>query len=281
MYRAQYQHAARQANFGEQTRKNYASAFLNFLKHHRFRHPATITNDEIKRYLVHLKVKQGHSESHVNNAINALKFYYKHVERRKTSPGLWMRPKRGKKHPEVLSMEEVQQIIAITGNLKHKLMLSLLYAAGLRRSELLNLKIKDIDTARHVINVRAGKGNKDRQTLLAVSLKNHLQEYLKEYKPKEFLFEGQTGGKYSPRSLERVVKKAAKEAGIEKRVNPHVLRHSFATHLVENATDIRYIQELLGHNSIKTTEKYTHVANTTQHKVTSPLDKLNRNKKPP
>ena len=185
-----------------------------------------------------------------------------------------MRPRRGKKQPVVLSMEEVQKMIAMTGNLKHKLMLSLLYAAGLRRSELLNLKIKDIDISRNVINVRAGKGNKDRQTLLAESLKNQLQDYLKEYQPKEYLFEGQTGGKYATSSLAKVVKKSAKAAGINKEVTPHVLRHSFATHLLENATDIRYIQELLGHSSIKTTERYTHVANTTQNKITSPLDKL-------
>lgn len=287
IYRAIYQRAARQANHSEQTRKNYASAFLSFLKHYRFRPPATITNDEIKRYLVHLKVKQGLSESHVNNTINALKFYYQQVERRKTEPNLWMRPRRGKKQPEVLSMEEIQQLIATTHNIKHKLMLSLLYAASLRRSELLNLKINDIDTARNVINVRGGKGNKDRQTLLAENLKKHLQEYLKDYQPGEYLFEGQTGGRYSERSIAAVVQQAAKRAGITKHVTPHTLRHSFATHLLENATDIHYIQELPGHNSIKTTARYTHIANTTQNRIQSPLDRLNlpdennTNNKPP
>ena len=129
-------------------------------------------------------------------------------------------------------------------------------------------------TAPNLINPRAGKGNKNRQPLLAVSLKNPFQDYLNEYTPKEYHFEGQAGGKYSGSSLAKVVKKSANAAGINKEVTPHVLRHSFATHLLENATDIRYIQELLGHSSIKTTERYTHVANTTQNKITSPLDKL-------
>ena len=122
---------------------------------------------------------------------------------------------------------------------------------------------------------------KDYRTLRTESLKNHLQGYLKKYKPGEYLFEGQIDGKYSGSSLAKIVKRAAGQVGIQQHVTPHTLPHSFATHLIEDATDIRYIQELLGHNSIKTTERYTHVANTTQQKVTSPLDKLNRSKKPP
>jgi len=172
-----------------------------------------------------------------------------------------------------------------TENIKHKNMIALLYASGLRRGELLDMKIKDIDFERNVVIVRGGKGKKDRQTPLAQNLLGIFKQYIDLHQPKDYLFEGATGGRYSARSLERVVKNAAQAAKITKHVSPHVLRHSFATHLLENAVDIRYIQQLLGHSSIKTTERYTHVANTAQTKVVSPLDKMNLNQqsvdKPP
>jgi site-specific recombinase XerD len=177
--------------------------------------------------------------------------------------------------PGVLSQQEVQLMITGTENLKHRTLIALLYASGLRRSELLNLKIADIDFARNLIIVRGGKGNKDRQTTLAETIKSMYKTYIAEYKPTEYLFEGQTGGRYSERSIAAVVQQAAKRAQIDKHVTPHTLRHSFAMHLLENAVDIRYIQELLGHGSIKTTTRYTHVASTTQNKIQSPLDRLN------
>ncbi|WP_370458259.1 tyrosine-type recombinase/integrase [Cellulophaga sp. L1A9] len=136
-----------------------------------------------------------------------------------------------------------------------------MYSAGLRRAELLNLNISDIDSKRMVVKIKNAKGNKDRISLLSPSILKDLQEYYKEYRPKKYLFEGQSGGKYSPTSVLNLISSAALRAGILKRVTPHMLRHSFATHLLENGTDIRHIQLLLGHSSTKTTEIYTHVAN--------------------
>ena len=163
-------------------------------------------------------------------------------------------------------------MISKTRNLKHKCIISLLYSAGLRRSELLNLKIEDIDSKRMLILVRQAKGNKDRVTLLANSILEDLRAYYMEWKPKVYLFEGVHGGKYSPQSILKLVKRASEKAGIPKNVTPHMLRHSFATHLLENGTDLRYIQSLLGHNSSRTTEIYTHIATNHFNTIKNPLD---------
>jgi len=270
-----------QANLEYKTIKAYKNQFYSFLKYFNFKHPKNISNNEIKSYIFACRDKFELSTSYINNAINSIKFYYTNIEKRKIEFGILIRPKKEKTLPTVLSPQEVLQMITVTENLKHKNLIALLYASGMRRAELLNLKINDIDFARNVIIIRQGKGNKDRQTLLSDNFKIILQEYLRQYKPVEYLFEGASGGKYSERSLELVIKKAAQIANIIKHVTPHTLRHSFATHLLENAVDIRYIQELLGHTSIKTTQRYTHVANTTKQNIQSPLDRLNMDKKEP
>lgn len=159
-------------------------------------------------------------------------------------------------------------------NLKHKCLVSLIYSAGLRRSELLNLKVGDIDSNRLTIRILNAKGGKDRMTTLSKYLLIMLREYYKEYRPKEYLFEGQQGGKYSAVSVLNIVKSAAKKANIGQHVTPHTLRHSFATHLLEEGTDLRRIQSLLGHNSLKTTEIYTHVAVNYEEGIQNPLDSL-------
>ena len=159
-------------------------------------------------------------------------------------------------------------------NLKHLCIVKLLYGAGLRLSEVLNLQLEDIDSRNLLINIRNSKGRKDRSVMLSDRLLTDLRNYFKEYEPKEYLFEGQKNAKYSSTSVQNIVKNAAKRAGIKKTVTPHILRHSFATHLVENGTDIRYVQELLGHNSIKTTELYTHITDVGKSKIKSPLDQL-------
>jgi site-specific recombinase XerD len=264
-----------QANLEYKTIKTYKNQFNSFLRYFNYKHPKNITNEEIKTYLFVCKNKFELSTSYINNAINSIKFYYTNIEKRKIEFGILIRPKKEKTLPTVLSPQEVLQMITVTENTKHKNLIALLYASGMRRAELLNLKINDIDFSRNVINIRAGKGNKDRQTLLSENFKTILKEYLHEYKPVEYLFEGAAGGKYSETSLEKVIKTAAQNANIKKHVTPHTLRHSFATHLLENAVDIRYIQSLLGHTSIKTTQRYTHVANTTKQQIQSPLDKLN------
>jgi len=182
------------------------------------------------------------------------------------------RPRKKEKLPKVISKQEVLRMIAVSTNSKHKCIISLLYSSGLRRSELLNLTLSDIESDRMLIRVEGAKGNKDRYTLLSEKILVDLRIYFKIYRPKKYLFEGLKGGKYSSNSVLKVVKKAAEKAAINKRVTPHILRHSFATHLLENGTDLRYIQELLGHNSSKTTEVYTHVAKNNFNKIKNPLD---------
>ncbi len=169
---------------------------------------------------------------------------------------------------------EIQTLISAVRNIKHKCIVSLLYSAGLRREELLNLRLKDIDSKRMRIVVRDAKGNKDRLTILSNNVLADLREYYKTWQPRNYLFEGPVGDKYSATSVAAVVKQAAKAARINKNVTPHTLRHSFATHLLEAGTDLRYIQVLLGHKSSKTTERYTHVADFYFGNIKSPLDDL-------
>jgi integrase/recombinase XerD len=185
------------------------------------------------------------------------------------------RPKNPKTLPNVLGKEEVKLILNVQHNLKHKAMLSLIYACGLRRSELLNLKPADVDSRRHILIIRQAKGRKDRIAPVSEKLIELLRQYYRAYKPQVWLFEGQTGGeKYSEKSLENVLKQAVQKAGINKPVSLHWLRHSYATHLLEGGTDLRYIQELLGHRSSKTTEIYTHVSTKNIQNIVSPFDTL-------
>ena len=184
------------------------------------------------------------------------------------------RPLQEKKLPDVLSKEEIKLIFACCTNLKHKCLLEIIYSAGLRRSEALQLKLKDIDSKRMLIKIRAGKGKKDRYTLLSKPVLNDLREYFTAYKPKIWLFEGQNSAQYSATSIVKVLKKYALKAGIKKRVHIHMLRHSFATHLLEQGTNLRVIQELLGHEDIKTTEIYTHISSLEIDKVINPIDEI-------
>jgi len=221
--------------------------------------------------LKHL-VQLGKSDSYLNQAINSIKFYYEIVLNIPNRFYSIDRPRKQEKLPEILAKETVLKMIDIAANLKHKCILSLLYSAGLRRSELINLKITDIDSTRMLIRVAQGKGKKDRFTLLSKNVLVDLRSYYKIYRPKTYLFEGADGGKYSGSSVLKIVKRAAKKAGIYKKVTPHMLRHSFATHLLEDGVDLRYIQTLLGDNSTRTTEIYTHVAVTNFKNIKSPLD---------
>ena len=182
------------------------------------------------------------------------------------------RPQKAEKLPEVISRKQALNMISAVSNLKHRCIIALIYSSGLRRNELVNLKIKDIDSDRMCIKVVLGKGKKDRITLLSKSLLNELREYYKLHRPKTYLFEGTPGKQYSASSIAKIVERAGKKAGVTKKVTPHMLRHSFATTLLENGTSLRHIQKLLGHNSIKTTEIYTHVATKSFAKIQSPLD---------
>ncbi len=212
--------------------------------------------------------------SYQNQSINAIKFYYEQVLGRPVRTYYIQRPKKPKVLPNVLSEEEIQLILNKMDNLKHKCIISLAYSAGLRLGEVINLKLLDIDSKRNYIIVRQGKGKKDRYSLLSARVLELLRIYFKAYQPKEFLFEGQFGGPYSATSIHNILKAAVEKAGIKKRVTVHTLRHSFATHLLERGTDIRYIQELLGHQSSRTTEIYTHMTQKGLGKIKSPLDNL-------
>ncbi len=210
--------------------------------------------------------------SYQNQLINAIKFYYEHVLKRPRQVYYLERPKKEKRLPGVLSLNEVQCLLGKIRNTKHFAIISLIYSSGLRISELINLKISDIDSNRMHVRVVQSKGKKDRMTLLSEKMLNLLREYFKEYKPKYWLFEGQTGGKYSKSSIQKIFQRAKAKAGIRKYATIHTLRHSFATHLLEAGTDLRYIQELLGHGSSKTTEIYTHVSTRKLSGIRSPFD---------
>jgi len=176
--------------------------------------------------------------------------------------------------PDFLTPSEVIKLIDATNNIKHKCIVELLYAGGLRLNELLCLKITDIDSLNMIIRINNGKGKKERLVMLSEKLLTDLRSYFMEYKPTEFLFTGQSGGQYSDKSVQMIVKEAASKASIKKHVTPYTLRHSFATHLLQKGTDIRYIQELLGHKSVHNTKIYTHITDISRSKIKSPLDLL-------
>lgn len=253
------------------TSKVYIGMFEHFINYFKEIELLEIDEEMIRGYLQTLVIEKK-SDSYINQMINSVKFYYEVVLGMPNRFYSVERPRKRETLPKVISKEEVKLIIENTNNIKHKCIVSLLYSAGLRRGELIDLKLNDIDSKRMVINVRQGKGNKDRITLLSPSVLEDLRAYFIEWKPKMYLFEGQSGNKYSAQSVAKVVKNAAKKAKIKVDITPHILRHSFATHLLENGTNIRYIQALLGHSSTKTTEIYTHVATNNIQAIKSPLD---------
>lgn len=235
------------------------------------------THEDVLRFNTDYVLKNGLSSSFQNQVVNAIKFFVKVVRSEAMDIAQPHRPRTEKNMPKVISMQEAEFILNSLENIKHKCMMSLIYSAGLRRSELLNLRIEAIDSKRMIIFIKQAKGNKDRVVPLSEVLLTMLREYYIKYRPVVFLFEGQGGGRYNERSLALALKKAVEKAGIKKKVNLHMLRHSYATHLLEAGTDLRYIQELLGHKSSRTTEIYTHVSSRAIHQIGSPLDKLNLN----
>lgn len=210
-----------------------------------------------------------------SSRINTVKFYYEQVLRREKLFFEIPRPKKPSILPKVINIKDIQKLFEVTTNLKHNTMLKLCYGMGLRVSEIVNLKISDIDGKNMQVFVERAKGKKDRYANLPESILEQLRVYFKEYRPKKYLFEGQYGDKYSIRSAQQVFADPLKKAKINKVIGTHGLRHSFATHLLEAGTDIKFIQELLGHNDIKTTLRYTHVSENNLKKIKSPLDSIN------
>jgi len=261
-------------HYSKSTISIYIFAFREFLKHIFPRPVDEITKADIEKYLLQVARERNYSKSSVNQHINAIKFYYERVLGNTRAIYNLERPLNGRKLPMVLSQAEIGRIMKCVNNLKHKAILTTIYSAGLRIGELKRLRITDIDSERMVIHVKNGKGNKDRITLLSEKTLELLRRYYRLYKPKNYLFDGSKGGEYSSRSIQQILKRAVIRAGIRKKVTVHTLRHSFATHLLEGGTDLRYIQSLLGHNSSKTTEIYTHVTNRALTKIKSPIEDI-------
>lgn len=265
----------KELRYSEQTIKTYKSLFEEFINYYHKYDIDRIDDKMIKEFLRYLVNERKISISYQNQAINAIKFYYERVLGGQRKVYYIDRPRREKTLPTVLSEEEIALVLNAVENIKHKAILITIYSAGLRISEVINLKLTDIDSKRMQIRVEQSKGKKDRYTLLSPKTLHLLREYFLIYKPKKWLFEGQNGDKYSDRSIQNILRMAIEKTSIKKRVTVHTLRHSFATHLLENGTDLRYIQSLLGHESSKTTEVYTHITTKGFDQIKSPLDKLN------
>lgn len=261
--------------YSANTVKTYREALRSFLIFHQEKAISEITNADVKLYMRDYVLEKKLSASYQNQIVNAVKLYFRTVQEKQLDLEKIERPKRPKTLPNVLSKEEVKLILNAHYNIKHRTMLSLIYSCGLRRSELLDLRPTDIDSKRNIVKIRQSKGRKDRITPLSPKILELLREYYKYVRPKVWLFEGNTAGeKYTAQSLQSVLKQAVHKAGIVKPVTLHWLRHSYATHLLESGTDLRYIQELLGHNSSRTTEIYTHVSTKNLEQIKSPFDDL-------
>ena len=233
-----------------------------------------ITKAEIMDYLLWFRNQPKWSATSQNQLISAIKFFYEQLLKRPADSYDLPRAQKPEQLPTVFDESEILAIIKATDNLKHKTILCLAYAGGLRISEIINLKINDVDSKRMVITLRQAKGNKDRQVMLSEKLLIMLRAYYKEYEPKLWMFEGQMGVQYSTRSISKVMQQCKAKANVKKKGSIHAIRHSFATHLLEGGTDLLSIKALLGHNSLRTTMQYTHVSKKHISKIQSPLDKL-------
>ncbi len=265
----------RSRRYSESTIVTYTEAlkvFLNFYKHKPINE---ITNQDVIVFNNDYIFENKLSASFQNQIVNAIKLFFAKIENAKLNPELVHRPKKPKLLPNVLSKAEVKQILEAPTNIKHRTMLCLIYSCGLRRSELLYLKPEHVDSKRNVLLIKAAKGKKDRIAPLSDKTIALLRHYYKLYKPQQWLFEGQQAGEqYDARSLSNVLTQALEKTNIRRPVTLHWLRHSYATHLLEAGTDLRYIQEILGHKSSKTTEIYTHVSTKSLQKIISPFDTL-------
>ena len=257
--------------YSKNTIESY-SAIVKMARHF-FEKPLNkIDETELHRYFYHMVHTKKVSYSYQKQIAMALKLYYREIFGQSINLEYLLPSRKPDKLPVVIAKKEVLKIIEKANNIKHKSMIALVYSAGLRVGELIALKIKDIDSSRMVIHIKSGKGNKDRIVPLSEKTLSMLREYYKKYAPKQYLFEGQKGGMYSSSSFNKLLQAAAKRAKINKNITAHTLRHSYATHLLENGIDIRVIQKLLGHNSIKTTMIYTQVTEPTLLNVASPFD---------
>jgi len=275
---SEYNRLLKLKNYSRSTINTYTYYFEMFLNYFQGKDIAKLTKSEVMDFLLK-ESEKNFSAAYQNQLVNSIKFYYEKVLGRQKEFYNLPRAKKPFKLPVVFSEEEIVILFDQVENFKHKCILYLIYSGGLRISEAVNMKVGDIDSTRNQIVIRGAKGKKDRTTLLSQTLLEMLRKYYSVYKPKEYLFEGETGGQYSIKGIQNIFNKALKASGIKKEATTHSLRHSFATHLLERGTDLRYIQELLGHESSKTTEIYTHVTKKAVDKIVSPLDNLDIRKK--
>lgn len=260
--------------YSSQTFKCYISHVKRFSDFHN-KSPELLGDAEIREYLHYCITKRKLSECTVNTSYSALKFFYETTLERDWNLKKVFRRKVPRKLPVVLSKEEVKAILDSVDNLKHKAVLVTIYAAGLRVSEIVKLRIDDIDSKNMQIFIREGKGKQARYAMLSKSNLEILRDYWKRYKPKYFLFEGQGQNSHiAVRSVQKIFQKAKNKCGIKKKASVHTLRHSFATHLLEAGTDICYIQRLLGHSNISTTMVYLHIRRMDLISIESPLESL-------
>jgi len=258
--------------YSKSTIQNYQNHLKLAKLHFKDQHFREITDKQLFEFVYFLVNEKNISASYQRQVVGALKLFYRELYNR-TIPFEYLQVKnREQKLPVVLSKQEVKRILGVIKNLKHKAVLSLIYGSGLRIGEALELKKTAIDSDRMLVHIKGAKGKKDRDTILSENVLNTLRLYYREYKPKEYLFEGQSGGKYSRESIGQVFKRVLTKAEINKNATLHTLRHSFATHLLEDGISIAHIQKLLGHASIKTTLIYTQIAQDALLKIKSPLD---------
>lgn len=261
--------------YPETTIRTYTGMVTTYLRFISPKEASECTSDDLIRLVDEYILPEGLSYSYQNQMVSAVKKFYGKIYRSVIDPGDFTRPRPQHRLPNVLSKEEVKRVLDAPVNEKHRVMLSLIYACGLRRSELIELVPGDLERDRKLLRIRQSKGFKDRVVPISEKVIQMIDLYITHFRPEKYLFEGQyRGDKYSASSLDKVFKEAIKRAGLRREVTLHGLRHSYATHLLESGTDLRYIQELLGHKSSRTTEIYTHVTTKSIQKIRSPFDDL-------
>lgn len=263
----------REKRQSESTIKTYTSMLLLFFKYFNDRLPDEITTEDVSEFMTEFVIPLDYSASFQNQLVTAIKTYYS-LTGGKVSTASLLRPRRSRPLPKVFSRDEVKRILNATVNIKHRLILWMIYSCGLRRGEITNIKLTDLDRSRNLLHIRQGKGKVDRVVPMSDKVWEKVDDYIQGFNPKVYLFEGQFGGRYTTGSVYNVFRKALSRSGIKKEVGVHALRHSYATHLHESGLDIRYIQELLGHRSSRTTEIYTHVSRRSLLSVRNPIDDL-------
>lgn len=270
----QFKNYMERMRYSENTINAYSEAVKQFFRFSSNKAASDIQLSDIEHFNTEYILKNGYSSSYQNQVVNGVKLFFNRIHSKHFDVEDLERPKKQMKLPVVLSLDEVERLLNSVRNLKHRCMLTMIYSNGLRVGELINLRIEDIDSQRMLIHIKQAKGFKDRVVPLAPTALGLLRTYYMHYKPKEYLFNGGTSIQYSRRSLQSVFKAAISQAGIRKKCTLHTLRHSYATHLLESGVNLRYIQELLGHSSPKTTQIYTHVSTEDSRKVVSPLEKM-------